>query len=156
MKIEELQIGDYLQYTTDDGKEHTVKVTQLEKDGYHKEGVSFIPPWDKDDEWDVSLSKVRPIPLTEEILKKNGFRFDGSGQRSMLLMTPWKEMGIRWHIYVGLKHRTIDVLAAHPEERSPGWRKSNKIVLNVSGCYVHELQHAIRMAGIEGEIIKEI
>lgn len=152
MKIEDLQIGDYLQYTADDGKDYVVMVLQLAKDGYHKEGVIFIPPWDKDAAWDVSLSQVRPIPLTEEILKKNGFRFDGSGQSSMMLMTPWEEQGIRWNIYVGLKHRTIDVHAAHPEERSPGWRKSNKVVLTVCGCYVHELQHALRLCGINKEI----
>lgn len=34
--------------------------------------------------------EINPIPLTPEILEKNGFKFDGSGQRSMMLIsTPY-------------------------------------------------------------------
>ena len=95
---------------------------------------------------------VEPIRLTPEILEKNGFKYDGSGQRSMMLMTPHGESGTRWNIYVGLKHKTIDVFSAPPVEKSPGWRKHNKVYLEVCGCYVHELQHALRMCGIDKTI----
>ena len=99
-----------------------------------------------------SVYLAKPIPLTPEILEKNGFKFDGSGQRSMMLMTPYGESGTRWNLYVGLKHKTIDVFSAPPVEKSPGWRKSNKIYLEVCGCYLHELQHALRLCGIDLEI----
>lgn len=95
-----------------------------------------------------------PIPLTQEILEKNEFKFDGSGQRSMMLIsTPHFSEGIRYNIYVGLKKKTIEVFVAHPVEKSPNWRKSNKVYLEVCGCYVHELQHALRLCGIEKEIV---
>ena len=94
-----------------------------------------------------------PIPLTAEILEKNGFRVDGSGTNSRMCCTPFEEPGIRYNIYVGLKYKTIDVFAAHPEERKKGWRKSNKVYLEISGPFVHELQHALRLCGIDKEIV---
>lgn len=100
-----------------------------------------------------SISAIEPIPLTAEILEKNGFKFDGSGQRSMMLISgPHFSEGIRYNIYVGLKKKTIEVFVAHPVEKSPNWRKSNKVYLEVCGLYVHELQHALRLCGIEKEI----
>lgn len=94
-----------------------------------------------------------PIPLTPEILEKNGFTWDGSGQRSMMFLSkPQFAEGLRFNIYVGLKRKTIEAFAAHPIERTPNWRKSNKVYLEVCGCYVHELQHALRLCGIEKEI----
>lgn len=100
----------------------------------------------------VSLLDLSPIPLTPEILEKNGFRFDGSGQMSMMLATSYGDSGTRWSIYVGLKHKTIEAHCAPPVERKPGWRKSNKACLEACGCFVHELQHALRLCGIEKTI----
>lgn len=97
---------------------------------------------------------IEPIPLTQEILEKNGFKFDGSGQCSMMFLSePQFAEGLRFNIYVGLKRKTIEVFAAHPIEKSPNWRKGNKVYLEVCGCYVHELQHAFRLCGIEKEIV---
>ena len=143
-----------MQYTAGDGEDYTVRVKSLTLDGYFKEGVSFIPPWDG--EVEVSTLAIQPIPLTPEILEKNGFSWDGSGQRSMMLITPFgreDKDALRYNIYVGLKYRTIEVFAAHPQERKPGWRKSNKAFLEVCGPYVHELQHALRLCGIDKEIV---
>ena len=130
MKATELMIGDWV-YLEDMGI--CAPVMTL------KEGYEY---------------KSRPIPLTPEILEKNGFKFDGSGQRSMMFIsTPHFDNGIRYNIYVGLKNKTIEVFAAHPVEKSPNWRKSNKVYLEVCGCFVHELQHALRLCGIEKDII---
>lgn len=102
----------------------------------------------------VPIEQLKPIPLTQEILEKNGFKFDGSGQRSMMLIsTPHFSEGIRYNIYVGLKKKTIEVFSAHPEEKSPNWRKSNKVYLEVCGCYVHELQRALRLCNIDKEMV---
>ena len=102
---------------------------------------------------EVADYELSGIPLTPEILEKNGFRFDGSGRRSMMFISePHFADGIRFNIYVGLKHKTIEVFAAHPVEKSPNWRKSNKVYLEVCGCYVHELQHALRLCGIDKTI----
>lgn len=70
----------------------------------------------------------------------------------MLISKPHFSEGIRYNIYVGLKKKTIDVFVAHPVEKSPNWRKSNKVYLEVCGLYVHELQHALRLCGIDKTI----
>lgn len=93
-----------------------------------------------------------PIPLTPEILEKNGFTWDGSGQRSMMFNTPIDDEGVRYFIYVGFKRGTIEIHAAHPILKCERWRKANKVYLEVCGLYVHELQHALRLCGIEKEI----
>ena len=103
---------------------------------------------------DIDLNDLSGVPLTEEILEKNGFRWDGSGQRSMMLATDIGSPDLRYNIYVGLLKGTIEIHAAHPIETEPGsgWRKYNKVYLQVCGMYVHELQHALRLCGVEIEI----
>lgn len=101
-----------------------------------------------------SVYLAEPIPLTPEILEKNGFKFDGSGQCSMMFLSePRYSEGQRFNIYVGFKHKTIEVFVAHPIEKSPNWRKINKAYLEVCGPYVHELQHALRLCGIDLDIV---
>lgn len=101
-----------------------------------------------------SVYLAEPIPLTPEILEKNGFKFDGSGQCSMMFLSePRYSEGQRFNIYVGFKHKTIEVFVAHPIEKSPNWRKINKAYLEVCGPYVHELQHALRLCWIDADIV---
>ena len=140
MKEQDLMIGDFIHHKTTG---ETLQVTEILSWG--------VKVKEYDDAVADSID-IQPIPLTREILEKNGFRFDGSGQMSMMLMTPHGDSGTRWIINVGLKHKTIEVFSAPPLEKYPGCRKLNKVYLEVCGCYVHELQHAIRMCGIEKEI----
>ena len=57
--------------------------------------------------------------------------------------------GIRYIFYVGLKKKTIEAHVAFPRTGQPGWRKSNKVWLQESECYLHNLQHAMRLVGVE-------
>ena len=139
MKANELMIGDWVLFAT-----RQTKINGIAEGGFsvnlEREG------------WQ-SISAIEPIPLTAEILEKNGFKFDGSGQRSMMLISePHFSEGIRYNIYVGLKKKTIEVFVAHPVEKSPNWRKSNKVYLEVCGLYVHELQHALKLCGAPMQI----
>lgn len=140
MEANELMIGDLVSLNGDT----IAKVISIAADGiYFEDSIS---------EGVASFDRVLPIPLTADILEKNGFRVDGSGTNSRMCCTPFEEPGIRYNIYVGLKYKTIDVFAAHPEERKKGWRKSNRVYLEISGPFVHELQHALRLCGIDKEI----
>ena len=144
MNANELMIGDWVVYRGDAEYTNPVRI----------EGMDILTnALITEDREDVGFDGIDPIPLTAEILEKNGFKFDGSGQRSMMLISePHFSEGIRYNIYVGLKKKTIEVFVAHPVEKSPNWRKSNKVYLEVCGLYVHELQHALRLCGIEKEI----
>lgn len=104
------------------------------------------------DPWICDVDALVPIPLTAEILEKNNFdQWTGSGDSTKMCLSPHGD-GVRYNLYVGLKHKTIEVFCAPPVEKSPGWRKHNKVYLEVCGCYVHELQHALRLIGVEKEI----
>ena len=142
MKTNELIRGDIILYEYD-GQKFPARVIEIYRSSVLVESV--------DGEYEpieIEEDKIFPVGLTPEILEKNGFKYDGSGQRCMMLMTPHGESGTRWNIYVGLKRKTIEVFSAPPVEKSPGWRKSNKVYLEVCGCFVHELQHALRLCGI--------
>ncbi len=63
MKASELQIGDYVNY-----RGQVIKVTSL----YDKGGSNEVGWSDKESVW-VNADNVEPIPLTADILEKNGF-----------------------------------------------------------------------------------
>ena len=160
MKAKELMIGDFVRVSKDVciKKGTIVRVRAIDGDNrFPEKGLIGCASCEQVDDRSVSggvwCEYLEPSPLTAEILEKNGFRFDGSGQRSMMLATPYGDSGTRWSIYVGLKHKTIEAHSAPPVERKPGWRKSNKACLEVCGCFVHELQHLLRLCGIEKEIV---
>lgn len=146
MEAKDLMIGDWVQVTDASTLQKTpCQITIIREKHVGLEGDI--------DAQSLPVDLLEPIPLTPEILEKNGFVFAGDGQRCMMFLSkPQFAEGLRFNIYVGLKRKTIEVFAAHPIERSPNWRKSNKVYLEVCGCYVHELQHALRLCGIEKEI----
>ena len=63
MKVNKLQIGDYVNYHG-----QFIKVTSL----YDKGGSNEVGWSNKESVW-VNADNVEPIPLTAEILEKNGF-----------------------------------------------------------------------------------
>lgn len=80
-----------------------------------------------------SEDKIETIPLTKEILEKNGFT-----KSNVFVEWKYEEEGIYilWKPFPFLKIETENVQ------------------LNLSGCeYVHELQHSFKDCGIEKEIV---
>lgn len=78
-----------------------------------------------------SLVEIEPIPLTSEILEKNGYR------NSVLVDDYYIAHGI--HYNVNSKYIMF------------GYEYGS--VLEVKCEYVHELQHILKMCGIEKDII---
>lgn len=122
MKANELTGGIYVYFNCFDGSKIIVKVTGF-KDGVVY-GVSKTSS-----HW-CTIEKVEPIPLTAEILGKNGFT---------------------------LEHYSGDVMTGY-------WWTRNDFVIhnsmndaigrnNFKYEYVHQLQHALRLCGIDKEII---
>lgn len=105
------------------------------------EGVMVLVSF-KDGEKLTIEDNIEPIPLTAEILEKNGFEkqgFDGW----LLEFGTYAESGhILWRTDYGEPHLLIESYSSkHGDFRSFGI------------CYVHELQHALKLCGIEKEII---
>lgn len=122
----DLMIGDYV-VNTEFGKNKIDKIETLEpRRVWLKRGKTYVP-----------IEFIEPIPLTTEILEKNGFVKDENDDN----MYYWN-----WSV--------IDDCMSYDKETS-------KVrIFSVSGLtfvkilqYVHELQHALRLCEIKKEIV---
>ncbi len=118
MKVKELQIGDYVDY-----RGQIIKITSL----YDKGGSNEVGWSNKESVW-VNADNVKPIPLTPEILEKNGFiKESREFQRNTLQYCVLTD-GL-W----------IDI--------------SEENYFEGKLEFVHQLQHALKLCRIEKEII---
>ena len=118
MKATELMIGDWVY------------------NSYHKKNIKWnysemfcpngIPVIGRD---------LKPIPLTEEILAKNGFVLRG---KTYILI--WRGVEIHWRKTDGYASIT-----APNNLKLEGWCS----ISNGYFCYVHILQHALRLCGFD-------
>lgn len=119
---------------------HAVRITELYQNEY---GYGFVKTDEKDDciRSDASLS---PIPLTEEILEKNGFvnvyrgryRFDDNKGSIVVVSTVNNE--IKW-VRMSKYDEDID-------------EQLSNFNFNYMH-FVHELQHSLKHCSIEKEIV---
>lgn len=127
MKATELMIGDWAEFHQSDGQGFYAQVEALNNDGTFSESGFYA---DND---------VSPIPLTAEILEKNGWIWDGmyacfdyNGNKEFMW---YKHEGICRDFYI---HKNGE---------------KELIFLTRPGIiFVHQLQHALRMCRIEKEI----
>ena len=79
------------------------------------------------------LDRIFPIPLTDEILRKNGFEYYHKNFASTDYDSPFKLEMMEW-----------------PDENGNGglWIINGLFKIR----FVHELQHALKLAGIEKTI----
>lgn len=138
MKAAELQIGDLVCLKDDTKYELPLKVDGILKDDVSLEGEGFLGG---------VYGLIRPIPLTPEILEKNGWYLDPilkcysdtpswlyeeGGKEELLLRFSTRESTGALGIFDGQKIRTMtDFL----------WKDT---------LYVHELQHTMRLCGFNG------
>lgn len=120
MKPEELQIYDWVLIND---TPHQVKQITRKKVGYHKVPYSLDY---------ARLVDVKPIPITAEILEKNGF--------------------VKDCCYYNLDEEDGGYLQYYPHEwRLDSWYKGD--ILFRCMCHdVHQLQQAIRLCGIDKRI----
>lgn len=111
MKATDLMIGDWVLYG-----DKSVRVLQLSENSKY--------------DW------VKPIPITPEILEKNGFCFVKSSDMDSV----WNG----WWIYKGLELGTCCL------DREGNWPCCINIVdSNIECKYVHQLQHALRLCELD-------
>ncbi len=147
MKASELQIGDYVNY-----RGQIIKITSL----YDKGDSNEVGWSDKESVW-VNADNVKPIPLTPEILEKNGFIKDeneGANGTTYHTLIPTGYEANSYTIQITLYKEPIcgvSVLLKIWGWVPPYQAGTNDIHL-CSANYVHELQHALKLCGIEKEI----
>lgn len=139
MKVKDLMIGDLVNlnfdvdYKTGKSIYAPVQVTGINKDGTIDVNFIYDKSESMQDRWDLKL--IEPIPLTKEILYKNGF--DGD-------------------VYLWINADDEKILEYYPfEHRLSLWyseEKNQEILFKCHCFYVHEFQHALKMCGIEKEI----
>ena len=125
MKANELMIGDWVQYPATMGNLVPCKVVGISTEIT----VEFTTGARKYE----ALKVAQPIPLTSEILEKNEFRNSLD----------------EWHLFKGCLQTNFTLKS---------YDDTNEVLLplfngNMQIIYVHELQHALRLCGIEKEII---
>ena len=137
LKISDLSVGDWVQ----DKNGIYAKVLGIENwsDGYmlniELSGVNVgVTP----------LASVHPIPITPEILEANGWRNDG--MYAILRIDEHRHLEYYFH-----EHRLRKYFCGVDEWQNHA--KVNDITFAVHCYSVHQLQHALRLAGVGKEIV---
>ena len=151
MKAEELMIGDWVQivepstYTGAIGRTKTLIDHKDDENAYFKVflknntihiGIE-----------DICSEDIRPIPLTPEILEKNGF------ERNPLWHHCDKDLDdYSISVQLGYANRIEYIKIAEKGKDNVIPSERTKLYLTHIK-YVHDLQHALRLCGITSEII---
>ena len=132
LKISDLSVGDWVRYG---GIDYQVKSI----DGAF-ERVTLIGNKEQRDE---SIYALHPISITAEILEKNGWSNDG--MYATLRIDEHRHLEYYYH-----EHRLRKYYCGVDE-----WQNHAKVtdITFAVHCYsVHQLQHALRLAGVDEEI----
>ena len=137
--VNELMIGDYVKFL---GKVRKIKSIVGKDTGIE---ISF----EGKNPVAVSLDEIEPIPLTPEILAKNGWKHEFDKTEYMVkyeLAQKGKDCWMMWAI----KEHNFDI-QKQDEKLNMYNLKVQRVCIPCD--YVHQLQHALRLCGIEKEII---
>lgn len=120
MKAKELMFGDWV-YCEGQPTPDNVMIQSIHEDGVWFQGEEF--------EGAASYDRIFPIPITPEILEKNGFIYN-----ELPFIQGWEQFGLT--LTIG----------------GNGFRINCGINVAMIIDSVHELQHLIRLCGIDKEI----
>ena len=137
MEITDLQIGDWIYVNPWDDQEPTYpnRVTAIEYNSW--EGKDYCD-WVNCEVWDeINLDKIRPIPINDDILSQNGW--ERTGGASHRIYGDYNAVIFHWN-----ENRKEIIIDKNGERH---------YMLKLDLLYVHELQHALRICGIEQDII---
>ena len=142
MKATELMIGDWVCLKDDTKCEFPLKVDGVLTDDISLEGEGFLGGVD---------GLIRPIPITPEILEKNGWHFDLTPYEKdlneccgMSIDKHWcyADTNINISLFLpitGLEMGRLEVHNHHLKRYLEFWICDT--------LYVHEMQHALRLCG---------
>lgn len=137
MKEKELLYGIYVYFNCFDGSKIIAKVTGF-NDGIVYGVSEYGTHW-------CQISKIEPIPLTPEIIEKNGFRKSisppGIHAKCYEIENKDEKYCLTIANYNKYKRLLLDIDSEDSE------------CFNIKCDYVHQLQHALKLCGIVKEII---
>ena len=147
MKAEELMIGDWVYYSS---KKHIVQVVGISgiQYSFNQQDVILYGDCFKDFDgrgrWESHTTKsLSPIPLTPEILEKNGFEMVLDKDKLPTYRIKWtRNPNLYFTVFTGVDGYWNPV----------GFGVT---IAGVNGVidYVHQLQHALKLCGINKDIV---
>lgn len=147
MKANELMIGDWvrLRYKRSDMAEVVKDFQVSELRRFYKESP-YIEAWSKESGNMGDVEKLEPISLTSEILEKNGF----VKVRDFIWEIREQNTCIKYNWHGKIMIEITNTLSKKDERGrcniaayTIGW---------LDDMFVHQLQHALKLCGIEKEI----
>ena len=146
IKISELSIGDWVMNTKSNSPNRVIGLRTMFQDTYEIIAVSDDTQYMLIED-NKELHNFEPILLTPEILEKNGF----DAPKAKVWNDSWywsnrKDVALELRESFGLWYMEI----VTKEQRS-GLQSNRK--LGIGFKYVHQLQHALRLAGVGKEIV---
>ena len=147
MKAEELMIGDWVRLTL---TQNATVITGINGNNIDTKAVHPL-----------RYDEIEPIPLTEAILKANGFEFIEAEKlinvrRSMCHLS--RMTGEYRYVNKTKKGFVIDFIGLGYSDLHKEWQViqmfGKDMVIDAGRAnYIHEIQHALRLCGIEKEIV---
>ena len=144
MKVSDLMIGDWL-FPYNETEPRRVEHLKYQ---YEMSGKYDVVAFDKNPYTFNYTGFCKPVPITREILEKNGFVYrKDSGAFIVYAEESYSNQTVEVTLFnVESEFRNIQLHIC--ESNSP-----QETMLHLMECnYVHQLQHALRLAGIDMEI----
>ena len=139
MKAKDLMIGDWVLHEGEPYQIRQLGIYGVDRDGEDYPAVCVGKP--KGVGLIVERNEIEPIPLTPEILEKNGF-----GVTRNMSSSRNKDV---WSLHV-YENKVFHIIEHHNKREFPYfWIELGS---NSDIKYVHQLQHALRLCGIKKEI----
>jgi hypothetical protein len=138
MKANELMIGDWVEVINSDHIKHAQVNGILANSIYTKEAEY--------ESEEIAIDNIEPIPLTPEILEKNGF--EHIKQKVIIPSKSQEEVEVEYMYCKGLPC-SFDIIHGYLMFNSNIDLCSIRMLVN----YVHELQHLLKLCGIDKEIV---
>ena len=140
LSCKDIMVGDWVVPYVFDSKLEPSKIVGIHYNSYP--GRDYVD-WVDCESWDeLSLNDIEPIPLTPEILEKNGFRIIFES-----------ELHVSYFQDIERFHTEVDVDKIGIYQKLSMLDGLGNGVTIVECKYVHQLQHALRLCGITREII---
>lgn len=141
MDIQELSVGD-LVYNEHHKKNIQITPYDFFTHGHDEEGVQYLSVAPKQ----TSGRDLRGVPITKEILEKNGFIEIEEDIYKCCVGEVYIEIGIYKPMFIYIGARVIT-----PDEVY-GTDISSTTKADGGDFFVHDLQHALRLCGIDKKI----